>query len=332
MLAAGLHGRPPHQAQWPQVVALASRAWLGPALYAALRRASRLDEIPGPIRDYLALLHNCNRERNQRLRIQLLEAVRALNDRRIQPILLKGAIHLFCADDESLGARIMSDLDIGVEPWEMAESRTTLQTLGYCDAPGIRGMGRPEDVGLIELRDRPSSRSMCYLSGRLRNSSSLVERDGAVARLPSATSRVLHLIVHDMIKEGDYWRCRLDLRHLHDLAQIAEADVDWDRICAAMAGGPARRALELQTYALHDLFNVPVPAGLRGRWTTKLRHVCRILAATVGPIGAPARLAGNLIWGIHRLATAHSYRWSGGRDFARRVSRTLLEPGKGSRL
>jgi Uncharacterised nucleotidyltransferase len=332
-LVVGLKGHPPADDQWPKVLEIANRGWLAPALYLALSRAFQLEQIPAPVREYLAFLHERNRERNLRLRAQLVEAVRALNATMTEPILLKGAIHLFTAPDENLGSRMMSDLDLCVASSEMEHARMALEALGYCDALNTRGMGRPDCVGLIELRDKPSSRSSPYLSADLRSASVAVEHDGATARVPSATCRALHLIVHDMIKEGDYWRWRMDLRHLHDLAELAAMaeGVDWQQISATMSSGrPAHRALEVQATALREFFGVPIPPWLRARKMARLMHAGRMIAATGGAIGAPARFAGNLMWGVHRFATAQSHKR--GWDFAQRVYRTFTELPKGSRL
>ena len=188
--------------------------------------------FPPSVGDYLSYLHDRNGERNRRLRVQLLEAISALNAQGIEPILLKGAINLFTADREDCGARMLSDLDLSVAPFEMAGARVGACALGYQDVGNAREMARPEDVGVIELHDRPSARSAKYLANDLRASSPKMARDGAVARIPSATSRALHLIVHDMIKEGDYWSLRIDLRHLQDLASLARSSegVDWQQL------------------------------------------------------------------------------------------------------
>jgi hypothetical protein len=123
----GLQGHPPAGDQWLNVLEIANRAWLAPALYLALSRASQLEQIPVPVRDYLALLHERNRERNLRLRAQLVEAVCAMNAQMIEPTLLKGAVHLFIARDETLGSRMMSDLDLCVASSEVADARIALE-------------------------------------------------------------------------------------------------------------------------------------------------------------------------------------------------------------
>ena len=175
LVTSVLQGRLPSEADWPIVLEIANRAWLGPALYVALRRNAQLNEIPPPVRDYLSFLHDRNCERNRRLREQLLEAISTLNDHNIEPILLKGAVNLFAADADELGARMISDLDLSIAPLEMAGARSALTALGYQNV-NVREMARPHDVGVIELHDRPSARSAPYLSNR---ASSLISPSGA---------------------------------------------------------------------------------------------------------------------------------------------------------
>ena len=99
-LALALDGVLPDQEQWFDLIEIANKGWLGPALFLALKRAGSLGQVPEEPRAYLALLHDRTRDRNLRLKSQLLEAVGALNAHDIEPIILKGAIHLLTCRDE----------------------------------------------------------------------------------------------------------------------------------------------------------------------------------------------------------------------------------------
>lgn len=192
-------------------------------------------------------------------------------------------------------------------------------------------MSRSDDVGVIELHDRPSARSAKYLSSDDFRASLKVARHGAVARIPSATSQALHLIVHDMIKEADYWSMRIDLRHLHDLASLARSSegIDWRQLSGALADRPARAALIVQAAALEDLFDVEIPPHLRPVWSARLKHVARLLRASGGLFGSVARLVGDVSQGLQRM---EGHDWKGGANFSRQVYRRLTAPSKGSRL
>lgn len=333
LVTSALQGRVPTEADWPTVLKIANRAWLGPALYVALRRTAQLNEIPTPIRDYLSFLHERNCERNGRLRAQMFEAVRALNAQNIEPILLKGAVNLFTVNSEELGSRMISDLDLSIAPFEMTGAKSALMALGYQNAGNPREMARPDDVGVIELHDRPSVQSAPYFSNDLRNSSPRVTRDGAVARIPCAASRALHLIVHDMIKEGDYWSLSTELRHLQDLAELARSNqgIDWQRLSVVLSTRASRGALVAQAAALEDLFGVQIPPDLRPGRIAKLKHVVRLVRASNRGISGPvARLIGEMSRGLHRMK--EGYTWRGGWNFTRQVYRRLTSSGESSRL
>ena len=328
-LVACLRGEPPTAADWSAVFALANRTLLTPALYGALSRARRLDALPDDGRDYLAFLHARNVERNTRLRAQLIEAVGELNKFEIEPILLKGAVRLFCDAEGIIGDRITRDLDLAVDEAEGENAAECLRCLGYRDASGTRGMERPQDVGVLELRHRPSALSAAYLPRERQERPRLITRAAVRAKIPSATSRAQHWIVHDLIKEGDYWRGCIDLRHLHDLAELerTEGGVDWIYIRDSMPDQLGRNAVETQLLTLHSLFRTDIPPALRDRAIVHLQHQRRMITARHPLAGAPLRFAGNLAWGIRRLGEANSVTLLPG-QLASKVFRNLVgRPG-----
>ncbi|MER8376497.1 hypothetical protein [Mesorhizobium sp. M1406] len=60
-----------------------------------LQTCGQIHQLPQDMGEYLRFVHDCNRERNLRLRAQLLEAVAALNRHDIVPLRLKGAAPFF---------------------------------------------------------------------------------------------------------------------------------------------------------------------------------------------------------------------------------------------
>ena len=73
---------------WEAVVSLANNHLLTPAMWVALKKKNLTAELPDELRDYLHELHQMSKERNAKLRAQLLEAVRRLNRIDITPCLL----------------------------------------------------------------------------------------------------------------------------------------------------------------------------------------------------------------------------------------------------
>ncbi|CDX14008.1 conserved hypothetical protein [Mesorhizobium sp. ORS 3324] len=314
-LIAGLRGRPPVGADWQDVIALANRTLLTPDLFSSLAHAGQIQGLPQDVHAYLRFVHDCNRERNLRLRAQLAEAVAALNRRGIVPLLLKGAIPLFFSVADRVPSRMTSDLDLGVEPAEEAIARMCLEGLGYTQVQGGRGAARQQDAGMLELRP---VQVKGFAPPRL------VERDGLRVKIPPPHSQALHWMVHDLLKEGDYWRGRIDLRHLHDLARLAKSDdMDWTALQVAMADRGARNALDTQLLALHHFFGIRIPASCM-RPMARLQHWRRVFTAKHPVLGAPLRLAGNLAWGTRRFLHAGGLARRGPLDLGRRVVRILF--------
>ena len=329
LLMSAMRGGLPEDSRWLEVVDIANRGWLVPALYLALERNDCLSRIRDEVRDYLALIHDRNRERNRRLRAQLIDTLRALNATGVQPVLLKGAITLFSGEETEWRSRMMSDLDIHIEADDMPAARAALTKIGYRETDSAHNLARPDDAGVLSLHGLPNARSRPYLSGKPETWAPLVERDEVTARVPTPTARALHLLVHDMIKEGDYWRLRINLRHLHDLALLSDA-IDWNGVASALRDPAGRGSLALQLLALRELFGVDVPPPLSGGGVHKLRHRARLRAASKGPAASIARLIGRLSWGYRRFR--ESYSWRGAGDFTSRVRHNLAAPPKGSTL
>jgi hypothetical protein len=324
-LIACLRGEPPGKADWGAVFEIANRTLLTPALFDALTRSSQLGGIPDEARAYLEFIHGRNFERNTRLRDQLIEAVGQLNSVGIKPTLLKGAVRLFCDPDERLGSRMTKDLDLSVEEHEGEAASACLFGIGYRDVVETRGMGRSQDVGILELRQRPRAASAAYLPREREKPSVILERAGVRARIPSAESRALHWIVHDLIKEGDYWRGCIDIRHLYDLFELTrtERDLDWSYLWSIMPDQLGRNVIETQLLTLHSFFGADLPPGMRSRVVVYLQYWRRTFAATHPIAGAPLRLAGDLAWGMRRMGAIDSLVKRGAADFARRVYWTL---------
>lgn len=326
---AAMRGRLPDESRWLEVVDIANRAWLVPALYVALERVDCLSRIPDDVRDYLGLIHDRNRERNRRLRAQLVETLRALNGAGIHPVPLKGAITLFTGEEMEVRSRMMSDLDVHIEPAEMPAAKAALAAIDYRETESGHNLARPDDAAVLSLHGVPNARSRRYLSGKPESWAISVERDDVTALVPTPTARALHLVVHDMIKEGDYWRLRINLRHLHDLSFLSDA-VDWNGVASALRDPAGRGSLALQLLALRDLFGVDVPPAFSASRAHRLRHRARLRAAGQGAAASTARLVGRLAWGYRRFR--ESYAWQGSGDFARRVRHNMVAPAKGSTL
>lgn len=323
-LIGALRGQPLVGTDWQSVIALANHALLTPALFSSLAQAGRLDGLPEDVRDYLRFIHDCNRERNLRLREQLYEAVTVLNSHGIVPLLLKGAVPLFLAPTDRLPSRMTSDLDIAVDGAEHSAAQACLEGLGYVPMTDGRELARPKDAGVLELRSSQISAI---------HPPKLVRRDGLRAWLPSTQSLALHWILHDLMKEGDYWRGRIGLRHLYDLAQLAESDqLDWHALRNSMHDRSARNAIDTQLCTLKHLFGVSVPEEYVRHPFVRFQHWRRVVTASHPVMGIPLRLSGNLVWGAWKLLHAGDRLRRNPIDVLRRGVRVLMDRDHRSKI
>lgn len=313
-LVTVLQGRVPDGMPWPEVIALANHTLLTPRVYAALSAKNTLDRVPSDVRNYLAFLHSQNVARNERLGAQLVEAVVALNAAGLVPILLKGARPLFLSGDGPPPDRMTSDLDVAIPQDGLARAERVLADLGYTPAGETRGMWRPDDVGLFELRPwHPGPRGDADLDR--------VRRDGMDVLMPTEAALALHWIRHDLLKEGDLVRGRLDLRHLVDIVDLGASGLDWDLVESQTTSDRERLAFHTQLQTAHDLFGMPIPdSALRNRMA-ELHARRRSFMARHAKLGIPLRLTGNAAWAFRKTGRIL--------PLLRRGPRTVLSRGLG---
>jgi hypothetical protein len=334
-LAGCIRGEPPERADWDALVALANRSWTTPRIFVSLAEAGALGAVPEEVGDYLRFVHARNLERNRRLRRQLREAVRALNAAGVVPTLLKGAVDLARERGDRLGARLVTDLDLLVplEGGAMEAARAASRALGYraLDADRPATLFRPEDVGALELHGWPSQgRRYESLSGLEAGAIETVLGRARV-RVPPAHLRILQLVIHDHVKEGDDWRGSVDLRHLDDIARMLRGDIDWRALRATPRRRRERDALEDALMMAERLFGVAVPPSPERTALQTLRHHRRLMPLRHPRLGAPIRLAGDLAWACRRVAGG-GVGWPPPRDLLRALGRALRDPSRVARF
>jgi hypothetical protein len=253
-------------AAWHDAIALANNHLVAPALYAALERTRRLAELPEEVRDYLALLHQANAIRNDRLQHQALELVGALSDAGVDALLLKGGATLFLEPEPS--GRMIRDLDLLVRRPAADRVFAVLNDLGYRAIAryptGHHAYGdfaRPGDPGAVDLHfeliDTPH---VLPAHDVWRRAAEIVVR-GRRFFVPSPADRVLHNVLHAQVHFlANYYRGVFELRQLHEFATLARDDtsrIDW----TVVAGSLTRHRLQtpLYAYALmaHRLLGAP---------------------------------------------------------------------------
>jgi hypothetical protein len=270
------------------LLGLANQTLTTPALKDCADRFK--DQIPHDVYLYISEMFERNVERNDRLAAQLAEAVTAINDRGVIPILLKGTAMLASAARPHRGSRILSDLDIMVLPDQIEVTVKALRAIGYCvhfQSPPDAGtwhadLKRPSDVGMVDLQRELPGPAFFYRSlDDITRHCQLAQVGRGSGLIPSATYQALVLVIHDEFQDTGYWIGNIDLRHLIDLRNLAISPqgIDWRMLASLAPDKLARNALETELVTLSLLLGVDVPARLRTRYVPRLQHWRRMAQA-----------------------------------------------------
>lgn len=281
-----LRGAPPVDVDWMSVIGLANQTLTTPALIDFVDRYASV--LPEDVCAYVRQIYRRNVQRNERLADQLEEAVVAMNDRGVTPVLLKGAATLAVTPSERRGVRLMSDLDIMVMPDEAERAIAALRAIGYeihAEAPResrrwFVELIRSIDVGAIDLQQAAPGPAHFYRDPVLSHCVPAALGRGSV-RIPTPTYRALMLIIHDQIQDYGYWLGDLDLRHLVELRDLNSSvgGLDWEELSSHISGGVMKNALETQLVALAQLLGVEIPPALRSRLIPRLQFVRQLMQA-----------------------------------------------------
>jgi Uncharacterised nucleotidyltransferase len=347
-LSMCLQGHVPPHADWMSILDLANRGLATAQLSAALLTSSDAGSVPSDVRVFLLDVQSRNRERNRRLVVQLCDALRALNAVGIVPVLLKG-IALWASRPGLELDRILTDIDLLIRPADVERSVDALKNAGFgltTQRPGseahvVAELGRPSDVGLIDLHQRPSGPPGIAEIENLGDFCVPVSIDGLRALRPFSALQIFFLVLHDQLHDDDYWRGGFDLRHLVDIASLSKTPepVDWrllERLCSTAF---VRHALETQLIAAQRFAGAAIPQRFIARDWTKLQHWRHELqfryprfAILLAVIGVMSELPSFLAHrsedraGRRRVLGPHGQRRLTTSDRLRRLRRILASP------
>jgi hypothetical protein len=310
-------------AGWTEIVALANRNFLAPALHAALEAAPGRAAVPFDAAWYLAMLHRLNAARNAKLRSQIEELALALNGVDIRPVLLKGAATLFAGPFADPASRMIGDVDILIEPACRDRGLAALSRIGYTafrlypETHNAYGdLGKSGQPGAIDLHVEPIDCSHLLSASELRLRASAIAIGSAQALVPCPTDRVFHNILHAEIHDvGGFYLGRLPLRDLHELA-TASAEfggaIDWSFMRQRAREHSMTSVLQSYVLAAHRLFGGPWPFAGRQTLCAEI-HFRRRLAQFRHPwLEALAVPWGNLRGAFARHRMRALYGASGG--------------------
>ena len=327
-----LRGKAPNGLDWMAVLELANNTLTTPLLIDLVEQPDQ--SVPQDVKIFVREVYRRNALRNDRLRGQLEEAVAALNERNVTPVLLKGSAVLATATPERSATRIMSDLDILVDPDQAETALKALADLDYQSdfraPPGSRkqysDLKRARDVGMIDLHQAAPGPNYFYrASGKLLSHCRPISLGRGTAYVPVPTFQAFMLVIHDQFQDEDYWVGEIDVRHLVELRDLAASaqGIDWNRLTTFASSHLARNAVAKQLIALAELFGVAVPAELRKGWIPRLQFKRLLLQSRFPLVRWPLLSVALLDYGNYRRELGADYQ----SDVRRNETLTLPRAG-----
>jgi hypothetical protein len=223
---------------WQALVDLAAAHDLLPPLIFSLRRHCLLPPVPSTLGTEARVAHVTSRleaaycehlKRQEDLKTQLTIAVGALNGEGINPVLLKGAVHLTMPQSEWHEARTMRDLDILVRPSEAQKANQILLSLGYRSDDDPPPLDRhlpelrlPGHAGTVEIHTEALSFNARFALSTEELWRQTVTRklDGAAFLTPAPEWHLLHGLLHHQLADRGYARRMLALKGLWEFARV----------------------------------------------------------------------------------------------------------------
>jgi hypothetical protein len=267
------------QVNWRQIIWLASGHLVTPSLSASLQRGGWLHLLPPAVADYLDAFRQLNLERNA-IFLQELEAIAtALNQRGLEPLLLKGANALLSDAYPGAEDRMLGDLDLYLPESQHPEALQALRERDYQPAHASRQWWLPSEHASIhhavpmlhrtlptkvELHRRLllDQNDNAMLAENLKTRS-IPLANGARVLVPDRLSQIRHNVLHARISDHQARQRRLNLRPLLEFARLAHRldPGEAEQLLAGLSRHRQRLCLEVWALA-EDWLQLAYPAHL----------------------------------------------------------------------
>lgn len=281
-----------NQIPWVEVVALANRDYLIPALYIALEDKQLLQVIQDEqLINYLKEVYTFNTERNLQILEQLKDIVSILKPLGVTPLFLKGSAVLTEEDYPDVGMRSMTDIDIIVDRAKVEESFEALQVSGYSFVDSERGH-RPLDdhhhleamqkacmPAALELHiDIVGEEAREYIDNTRENMKKSINKNFKDVDVLLPTYRLYHAFLHSEVQHRNHRGKFLALRHLFDFTVLVHKyyeEIDWKLLHKLSILHHCEHILDDYLYISKILFALETPITIENEKTK--HHYAKIL-------------------------------------------------------
>jgi Uncharacterised nucleotidyltransferase len=225
---------------------LAGRHLVTPMLSACLADPELRRRLPEAFALYLEFVHAENSRRNRTLRSELAQAAAGLNRLDIEPVLLKGAIHLVAGPYPEPGWRFMRDLDLLIPHDRAGQAVACLGSLGYRFIPDadelpaqhrhLPSLAHDRSIAVIEIHTGLLDVRELLHAEEVVARSRPVDLDGARVRVPDAADQLAHLIGHDRFDTNICGSGFFLLRSVFETALLCQDDLALKRLLSRLGG------------------------------------------------------------------------------------------------
>lgn len=209
---------------WDQMVIVASKHLVLPAVYCRLQQKSLLGFLPEDLVFYLEELTQLNRERNLTLLDEIKNISELFQKNQIQYVFIKGIALLVGNYYKDIGERMIGDIDILIASKDLDEAFDLMVTEGYdqfvtfnYEVKNYRH--RPRQIsdmhlGAVELHDQLLKHNYNHLIDKDSFLSNLEIVDGIA--IPNSEDLILNTILAHQINDRCYYYNTLKLKGVYD--------------------------------------------------------------------------------------------------------------------
>jgi hypothetical protein len=266
---------------WDRLIQVADQEGLGPRLYQSLSESGLIKQLPEGSRAAFKRRFLLNTMLNEKIKLQAIEIVAVLNELDIEPIIIKGGLHLFESEPGALGTRVMGDLDIIISAPQMDLAVERLGKIGfepdeaeedwtYHYRPLIRKGSVP-----IDVHQHVGEQKSILSYDEAARAASVVLADNLKLRSLCPTHRIFHNIFHSQIQDRAHELGALGLKQLLDLSNIVMQHgdaIDWHELSVRMKKGRLIKVWNARMFQMAVLLDLPMPPGMTPTMRAKFHN------------------------------------------------------------
>ena len=263
---------------WEDIIKVANRYILVPALYASLKRKNLLILIKDEqLIEYMKEIYTLNTQRNKAILKQLHELCALLSKIEVKPILLKGSAALSEAHYDTIGERAMMDIDILVPEDKVFECVNFLkQNDEYKEieegaelSPRWHHYNRLyKDKGMtsVEIHRYPlHAQEIKYFPKEL--GKDFIQQSKSIdnASVIQPLYELYHSFLHSQISH-DYHKSKfLALRHLHHFTIMATQykTIEWNELSQLIKEKNLSKIWEEYLFIIQTIFKIQMPIQIK---------------------------------------------------------------------